>query len=186
MAYFLGVLHNLESGIMKPEWDGWTLRLYYDNSVEQRWPEIWPIISTALQFNPRIQLVKFNWPQYQDEFGQHYGLVGTLARFLPFGEANVEVCIARDIDNILANGIHRLPVLAASSFQLRLDADCSAAALIMHVDDLLQVNHWLDEDRFQFHRYYDPFYAWPLLGTKSHLFFAFSHCYCYSFLICCG
>jgi hypothetical protein len=35
---------------------------------------------------------------------QHHGLVGTLTRFLPFADPNVEVCLVRDIDNTLTDG----------------------------------------------------------------------------------
>jgi hypothetical protein len=40
LAYFLGLAHTVEK-LMEPEWDGWTLRCYYDDSMERSWGSIW-------------------------------------------------------------------------------------------------------------------------------------------------
>ncbi len=75
------------------------LRIYYDSSTEKQ-------INELMMETPKsnIELFKYNIPELKNKSNYHYGVVGTLLRFLPLYNNNIhkaDKVIILDIDNVL-------------------------------------------------------------------------------------
>jgi hypothetical protein len=76
---------------------GYKLRIYYDSSTEKQ-------VNELTNNNENIELFKYDIPKLQNKNGYHYGVIGTLLRFLPLYDNNIhraDKVIVFDIDNPL-------------------------------------------------------------------------------------
>jgi len=92
--YYLG-LEGLINTIPKVLPD-FRLRIYYDDTTEEQ-------VKKLTLNKTNIELFKYSIPKLKNK-GYHYGVVGTLIRFLPLYDNNihkVDCCIILDIDNVL-------------------------------------------------------------------------------------
>ena len=115
--YVYGLLHNLQ--LFPQLWPGWTLRIYYDNSLilpalppadekdhdgsvsasssaavdcSRYTADValaWSLLVSSLSRCRHVQFVYYNWPYLQDSSLHHHGHAGMMSRFLALAELGV-------------------------------------------------------------------------------------------------
>lgn len=100
LRYLCGLCVWVDS--LEDVWKGYHLRIYYDDSVRQVWPDRWRDLLCILKAHPQIELRRFRFPHLTDKHGIHYGYFGMVARYLSLTEADrdpdVKLYLFRDLD----------------------------------------------------------------------------------------
>ena len=97
--YTSGLIQN---GLLLEEiFPGWICRIYYDNSLlSKENKQLYDIILRWLDTKHNIELIKYDFKDFQDEHGNHFTLFGAFVRIMPLFDDNISVLVLRDIDSI--------------------------------------------------------------------------------------
>ena len=106
LSLYIGVCTQaIESMLKNPLWNGVTIRIYIDASVNNDSSDFLDVKREFINFcqdnESRIELVEVEMPYFvHPSKWYHHGLLGTIFRFLPLLDSDIEKCFVGDSDNL--------------------------------------------------------------------------------------